>query len=271
MATQRKRGTIGIDKIHEEFFVRTHMNHDHVTHLKGLYEAGVKLPPLIVTEAENKLIEGRHRLAALKALDRKAVEVEWEPETDSGKLLTLALTSNVGGALPPSNADITYAISQMLESGMTHSEVIRNLSKSWPPAVIRGYLQNAASNLTKERVVKAKHAVIEQGLSVNEAALQFKLKPDTLKAELQGKRKKRTSTAEVKGTLTNIFKSRGSSMGAMMRKLAVRYDDGDLSWKQVEDVLEHLERCVRSTQTSVRDWRKRLEAKAGRIEIKKAG
>lgn len=267
--SQVKRGTVAISSITEQFFVRQHLNNDHVNFLAGLYEAGAKLPPIIVSRNESILIEGRHRLAALRQLGKKSVDVEWTDVTDKGELLAMALSYNIGGALPPSNGDIIYSMQQMLESGMTNSQIIKHFSQAWPPAVVRRYVADAQSNLTKDRVVKAKQAVIEGNMSVGEAALLYKLKLDTLKNAMSGSRKKRSNTAEIKGALTGIFRSRGASMGQLMRKLQTRYEDGELSWKAIDDVLEHAEQCVKSTSNSVRDWRKRFESKA-KVEVKKA-
>lgn len=260
-----KRGTVNVDAITEKFFVRNRLNDDHVIHLATLYEAGTEIPPLLCARQDNMLIDGRHRLAALRLANKKSANVEWVEETNEQALLAMALRANIGGSLPPSNADITYAMQQLIESGMQQSVIIREFTDHWPPAVVRRYYADAQSALTKERIVKAKAAVIDEGLTVADAAEKFKLKLDTLKTAMAGTRKKRKgSAAEIKGTLTGIFRSRGGSMGQVMRRIQTQLEDGDMSWNTVNDILNHLESCATSTMQSVKDWRKRLEVRAGK-------
>lgn len=264
-----KYATVPIDSISEEFFVRTRLNDDHVLHLASLYEAGSKLPALLVARTDgltHPVVDGRHRLAALKLLNKKSADVEWMDEVNKGALLIRALENNVGGSLPPSNADIIYSIQQMIESGMVPSAIQKQLAEKtkWPPSVLRRYITDALSNIHKSKLVKAKEAVLNQGMTVGEAAMAFKLKLDTLKGSLQGKAKRKSGVAEFKGALTNIFRSRGGSMGAVMKKVQIRLEDGDISWNAVEQILDHCESCCKNTALSVRDWRRRLEAKNGK-------
>lgn len=258
-----KYATININEIKESFFVRHRLNQDHAIQLSMLYDNGTKLPRLLVT-SENELIDGRHRLAALRSLDKKSVEVEYAPDADRATHLVHALQANLGGALPPSNADIIYAITQMLENGMVGSAIIKHFSNIWPPAVARRYYFDAQANLTKRRVNAAKDAVLE-GKTVQEAATTHKIKIDTLKAAIGGNRKKRkTDTTEIKGTITSIFRSRGSSLGHIARALTQKFEDGEISWKTAVAILDHYDRCVKNTADSARDLRKRLEAMKGK-------
>lgn len=257
-----KRGTIPIDDVTEEFFVRVSLSDDHVLHLAGLYDGGTKLPPILVTREHNKVIDGRHRLAALRLLNKKSVEVEWDEETDSGELIARGLRANIGGALPPTNADIVYAIQQMMEVGMVNSAISKKLSDRWPPAVVRRYIAEAQSRIGVQQMNKAKHAVVESGMTIGEAALAYKVKVDNLKSALIGKKKVRNSTGAIKSQLANIFRSRGGSLGQVMRKIQQQYEDGDISWASVESILTYSENAATSTLATVRDWRKRLEAKS---------
>jgi len=53
-------------------------------------------------------------------------------------------------------------------------------------------------------------------------------------------------------------------MGGVMKRVTQRFEDGEISWKTVEIILDHLDSLNKQTERSVKDWRKRLEAKAGR-------
>jgi ParB-like chromosome segregation protein Spo0J len=259
MAVVARHSTINIDTITERFFVRKSLNDDHVIHLASLYQGGTKLPPVEITR-EGELVDGRHRIAALKLLDRKAVDVLYTDETDQSVLLVQAVKSNIGGALPPSNTDIVYAMRQMLEKGMSQVSIQREFVGTWPPAVVRRYVSDAQSALTKERIVRAKAAIVEQNLTITEAAALHHIKAEVLKEAMIPQKKRRSGSAEIKGALSTTFRSRGAAMGAIMKGVMRKYEDGDISAKIVEDIIVHLEKCTKSTVTSAKDWATRLRA-----------
>lgn len=259
-----KRGTISTDTILEDFFVRVHLNDAHVQHLMVLYAAGTKLPPLLISTDRNRLIDGRHRLAALKALGKKAVEVEWDEASNDGDLLIHALQANIGGALPPTNADVIHAMTQMLESGVTRSTIIKEFTNKWPPSVVRKYIDDAQSNISALRLTKAKAAVIEGEKTVGESALFYNVKLEALKTALAGKRKRKVGVGEFKAIITTTFRSRGGTIAQLMRKVQQKFEDGDLNWKNVDEILSHYERICGETVRSAQDWRKRIEAKSGK-------
>lgn len=263
MANVKKRGTISVSAISEDFYIRKALDEDHVIQLSLLYENGVKLPPVLVSESGNRLIDGRHRLAALRLLDKKTVDVEWTNENELGPLLVLGLQANIGGALPPTNSDIVNAMKQMLETGMQHSVVQKHFAATWPPAVTRKYLNDARWAINRDRITSAKAAILEKNMTVAEAAALFGVKMDTLKDAIQGKKGIRKSNAATfKASLTTIFKSRGTAMGALIRKVQALYEDGDISWNAVSDLLEHCETANKSSSRTIEDWRRRFEAMA---------
>jgi hypothetical protein len=254
-----KRGTIPITEVQENLFVRTHLNVDHAQYLATLLEAGQRLPPIRITPSKI-LIDGRHRLHAHRLLNRQAVEVEYsDQEPETGDLISDALLSNVGGALPPTHSDIIHAVKQMIDSGMQNSVITKQLQKKWPTAVVRRYVSDAHGALHAERIQAAIRDVVDNGKTVAEAALEHKVKPDAVKAAMTGKRRRKATTAELKATLSTIFKSRGQQMGHLIKKAVTAYEDGQLSAKQLEDVLHHAAKLCNYTRISVRDWNKRLK------------
>lgn len=257
--TAPKRGTIPIDSVVEEFFVRTALDDNHVLHLATLYEGGAKLPAVIVARERNRLIDGRHRLAALKLLDKKSIDVEWDEETDDGVLIARALRANIGGSLPPTNADISYAMTQMIAAGLTYSVIMKDFSSVWPPAVIRKYYAEAATSIRSKAVIKAKEAVLN-GMTVGEAAMTFKVKLDVLKSAIAGKKVRKSGTSEYKRQLSSIFRSRGGSMGGVMKRLLRQYEDGEMTYGSLQQVLDYADTCCKNTTDSVRGWRKRFAA-----------
>jgi hypothetical protein len=257
--------TIPIENIRETFFVRQKLDDQHVEQLRKLYEADAKLPALRVTPTF-VLIDGRHRLHALRTLERKAVTVEVVDEQPRADLIALALLSNIGGALPPAYGDIIHSIEQMLEAGMQHSVIQKYLATKWPVAVTRRYLADALSRLREARLIKAVHAVTDDGKTIAEACLALGVKQDALRAVISGKRKRRSTTAEFKGSLTTIFRSRGAKMGALMRKVLHAYEEGQLSKDGVQQIIDHLTGLGKQTSRSIRDLQNRFDASIGKAK-----
>lgn len=264
--TQLKRGTVPIDSIIADTFVRVRVDDEHVLHLACLYEGGTKLPPIKVLRAGSRLIDGRHRLKALKMLEKTTVEVEWVEEADTANMLVQALQANIGGSLPPSNTDIVYAMQQMMEAGMVNSAIAKQFSSYWPPSVIRKFINDAASALYKTRMVRAKAAVIDDGMTLTEAAQANGVKVDQLKNHLGGKKTRKTAVGDINGQISKAFKSRGQQVAGVLKNVQQKFDDGDLSWNAIDHILAHCEKAHKSHGISLRDWRTRFEAKAGKLK-----
>lgn len=260
-STPARYGSVNLDAIRETFYVRTRLDLDHVQQLADLYKAGAKLPALKVTDS-GVLVDGRHRLHALRLLGWKAASVEYVADKEVGELIGDALLSNVGGALPPTHTDITSSLGQMIESGLANSVIMKRLTVKWPHAVAKRYLDDAHSNLSKERVIRAMRAVTEEGKTVAEAALLHKVKLDALKLALGGKKRRKTTVAEFKGALEVIVRSRGQKIGALLRKAQAEYEEGQLTKKQLEELVDQAELSTKRAMASIQDWHKRLAAAA---------
>jgi hypothetical protein len=52
----------------------------------------------------------------------------------------------------------------------------------------------------------------------------------------------------------------------MLKQVQQMLDDGDISWNGVDQILTHCETACKSSATSIRDWRTRLEARAGKLK-----
>src|SRR6266496_1923417 len=109
---------IALAELKETIFVRRIQNDAHVAHLKTLYDEGINLPPIEVTRDSKTLVEGRHRVAAARELGWPELPVKWVAELSPAELTARALKANMGGALPPTNDDITFAIGRLLDNGV---------------------------------------------------------------------------------------------------------------------------------------------------------
>jgi site-specific DNA-methyltransferase (adenine-specific) len=117
---------INIDKIviDEKIWIRKNYNRDAIERYKEWYESG-KTKPLIVQAGTLKLIDGFHRLQALKELGIKKVEVI-EKNIPDNELRVEALKINLEHGIPLSKEERNETIKKLyLEDNLTQSEIAK--------------------------------------------------------------------------------------------------------------------------------------------------
>jgi ParB-like chromosome segregation protein Spo0J len=122
-----KQVTLDLSEIKETFVIRLGLNQAHLDHLRTLVESGVKLPPLLISE-NKELVDGRHRLAVYRSLGHTTVKCVVEKFTSASDKITRALECNVGGSLPPTEADITHTMQVLLATSATRRQIIDLIS-----------------------------------------------------------------------------------------------------------------------------------------------
>ncbi len=253
-----------LSDIKETFYVRVALNEDHVLRFAELYEHKAEVPLIKVTEVTKQLVDGRHRKAAMLLRDTTEAEVELVPEAEFPELIIQALKANVGGPLPPSKADIHLTVKMLLEKRTPQKWIISQVSEmvGFPKSLVRRYLDNVHSDMSKAKKTRALNAVTEGGMTVPDAAKEFGVDPETIKDALRGKRKKAGELGAnvIKGGVTSKFKSLWGSNGRLLRSMFEGYEDGEVTKECLQEVLTHIEHQIRNLTENNRAWQKRFEA-----------
>jgi ParB-like nuclease domain len=240
------------------FYVRTQLDEDHVLKLAALIQAGTALPPIIIT-ADNRIIDGRHRLEAHKILDQTEIACEITEETNVVALIGKALGANEGGAKTPTTGDIVHSFLLMLQSGASENKIYA--ISPYPKAMTRRYLQTAQSTLSKVRIRQAKEAVAD-GMSVREAAEQFGVDVARLKEAISGK--KNMSKANLNSALKTVIRNHNykatRGVQAVIKRVILGFVDGDITDSQVEECLEYQTEMLTKMVLRLEDWKRRYEA-----------
>lgn len=261
---KKKTATMNLSDIKETFYVRVALDEDHVLRFAELYEHKAEVPPIQVTEKTKQLIDGRHRKAAMLFCNVTEAEVELIPEAEFPELIIQALKANVGGSLPPSKADIHLTVKTLLEQKASQKWIISQISDmvGFPKSLVRRYLDNVHSELSKAKKARALNAITEGGMTIPDAAKEFGVDPETLKNAIRGKRKKASELGAnaIKGGITTKFKSLWSSNGRLLRKLSQGYEDGEVTKECLQDVLTHIEHQVKNLTDNNVAWQRRVEA-----------
>jgi hypothetical protein len=232
---------VAINDLKLDFFVRTNLNEDRVIQMSLMYESdGIKaLPPIKITK-DKVVIDGRHRIEALRLFGSKEVPVEVDNEKDQLKLYQKAIDANLGGSLPPSTADIQANMQAMIKKGMKSSEI-----KAWWKTRIGaasadknyGY---AASHLTAANLAKAISAITNDGLTVLEAAAMFGVEVGSIQDKLNGRNKKLNKNAKALNELVNLVGPLNRSVGKTFSHLMQELSRGEADALEIRKYIDKI-------------------------------
>lgn len=246
-------------------FVRQVLDQDHVLVLAELIENGVEMNDKIkvVKLEDNKygIVDGRHRAEAYEFVGVKEITVEPVEFEDEAEMISYAYRANTGGSKPPTSADTEHTISLLLERGeATHKRIGELLGL--PVTIARKYVNSIKSKIERQKLQKAVAAVVEGGLSAAKAAENYEVDVEKVKEALSGKKRKvRNGVGEIHKELTSAFKSHSLKNAALSKKLIEMYEDGDVTEKQVREILKHISQLQKRSERSMADWNARFEAK----------
>ncbi len=259
-----KTETVALKDLQLNLFVRQALNQDHALFLAELVENGVTLPPIKITR-ERVVIDGRHRVEAHELNNRTEIMcevVDVENETD---LIAEAYKANIGGSLPPTPQDTEHTIMLLLDRGEAMKRIGELLGL--PAGMARKYINSVKSKTSRQKLMKAAAAITDGGLTVAKAAEQYEVEPEKLKEILSGhKRKHKQGVSEIQRGLTKTHKSLSQKNAALIRSLLDKYEDGDVTERQVREIFSHIEQLQKRANRSVSDWKKRFDSANGKAK-----
>ncbi|KKT24670.1 MAG: hypothetical protein UW07_C0010G0027 [Candidatus Nomurabacteria bacterium GW2011_GWF2_43_8] len=246
MSSRGRVETVALKDLKLNLFVRQALNQDHALFLGELLENGVNLPPIRITR-KREVIDGRHRIEAYELNNRTEIEAEIVDIETESELIAEAYRANIGGSLPPTTQDTEHTIMLLLERGETMKRIGELLGL--PAGMARKYINSVKSKISRQKLMKAAAAITDE----------------KLKEVLSGhRRKQKQGVAEVQRGLTKTYKSLGSKNAALIRSLLEKYEDGDVTERQVRDIFAHIERLQKRSARAVSDWKKRFGSMNGK-------
>jgi ParB-like chromosome segregation protein Spo0J len=244
------------------FFVRKSLSDDRILQFGLLYEAkATDIPPIEVNE-RLEVIDGRHRLEGLKMAGILETDVEIKSGLSRAEEILEGLKANMGGAMPPTAADIRLAIQAMLTAGLSARDVQKGLPL--PPSIAKRYVSDAQSAMAKQRMASALDAVADGEVKPAEAAEKYGVDVESLRAAVRGRRKTAATDSlgfpAIKAALSTQYRSQSQKNASMFQRLIDGYADGDCTYSMVNNVFDHAEKMMQQAASRIPDWRKRLDA-----------
>ena len=248
-----------LSEITVDLFVRKELDPQRVLFFKDLYGNGVHVEPMWVTES-GRLIAGRHRLEAHILRKDKMVKVKTFHVTSDTELIAMAYRENTGGSKPPTDADSEHTVMLLLDRGESVSSIARHLGL--PMSMTRRHVKEVRSKMNRTKLLQAAALVTEKDMTVIKAAEQCGVDPNRLKEVLTGtsRRKRVMGVDDIGRNITVIFRSAGSKNAALLRKVMEKFEDGDMTQKQVRTVFSQIEGLQKRQTRAISDWKKRFDS-----------
>ncbi len=254
---------IPLSRIRQGVMVREMQSEDRIDYFLRLLEAGQKLKPLWITQ-DGKIIDGRTRMTAYTRRGVDEVDVIVHPEILTNEQITaLALESNYGGPLPPSNGDIEYIIKQLVKDGKTSKQII-TLLPFLPPRLISISFGNVTERMMDEKVSLAVKDILESKMTLKEAVTEYGVTESRLQTALgrTEKKLKRTSSQEVgqvTGTISQVQKRLTHNVNYQGKKLVTLASDDLLTDKDYATLEKYVENQKRIINDVYDNWLLRVK------------
>ncbi|MCL4404176.1 hypothetical protein M1432_02440 [Patescibacteria group bacterium] len=263
-----RKGFVKFEEMQEPFYVRVELDEERVLFFMELFQNKAAVDPLLLTESK-KLVDGRHRKAALIRLGRDGYDCNIIADEEAAKLILRAFKANFGGPKPPTSEDLDHTIELLLKEGMSRRSVLHDMSAklSMPKELIRRHLDDVQSKMAKKKLTDAAAAVTDGNISVKEAAEKFGVAANSIRSRLRANAQKKDQVTEgeintLKGNMTKGFHSLAMKNSHAIKKAIKAYKDGIVSKSEVEQMIAHSEHLIHSLEHSVAEWKKRFQKTA---------
>lgn len=255
IALKRK---IKLKDLKVSLFVRKNLDHDRVLHFAEMMENGVKFPPILV-DKNGDIIDGRHRFEAMSLIELLECECDVYEFVNEAEKISLAFTSNTGGALPPTEDDIRHVIKLLLDKKIPQNQFADILKL--PPSICRKLTEMVKTHEKNIRINKALRVIADDDVSLNQAAATYGVNPDDLKKKIGGRGPKKKVTTL--NTFLEEFESHNRSAGQFMRgqliKLSRLVEDGHANSNDIKLVLKRGRKNANNWLKLLDNYEKRLQ------------
>lgn len=240
-----------------KFDVRKKLDDSHVMNLAYLYEAGETLPPLLITK-QMQIIDGRHRKTAMELAGRQVADCIFTTEESEGEMVIQAIKANVGGALPPTKADIVHSIILLLNQGWTERKIIDSMP--FPRSVGRKYAKDAWGFILEQKLRVAMKSIAEDGMTVKAASDKFGVPVEKLQEHMNPSRKKekQKGIAWRKHHISRAYQGFGKKISHEIQRVVMDYEDNALTEEEALGLFEHIFELIKKSEKRIEEHRERF-------------
>lgn len=220
----------------------------------------------LLNNGRYNMVDGRTRLWMYDQMFDKA-EVQALIIVDGLKneaqLISLAfLLNNPEGPQPPDKGDVEHTVEELLKRKVPKKDIPSLLGL--PDMAVKKFINDVETRFEHAKTLRAFKHVVNSGMSVSEAAEAEGTTPEKVRNYIAaGRRKRKASDLEsASRNISGSFKSLSSTIHMTMRVLTGKYEDGDVTAKDVFDVFKKIEGYQTRNSKAVKALRERFEGKA---------
>lgn len=246
----------------DSFYVRVRLDDDRLQLLWSLRDAGVELPPILITK-DYRIVRGRHRVYVERELMKKeTIKAIVTEETDFIKLVAMAVEENSGGSLPLTKEDLFHTMVPLVQKGISLKKVV-SAFPFLPHQLIRTCYRHAEWRENNKKYQQARSLVIYDNLTVNKAAEVVGIDQQKLQKFLDKKADNNGGGRLVasKKELGQRFSHFNRCNGQKVRDLFKLYDDGEIGKRDADSIFNYLGNLIINQNRMYADWQKRWEYK----------
>ena len=255
---KRKTKTVKLEDLQVDVFVREKTDPDYVVHLAIMYESGHPIAPIEITKS-NRVIDGRHRIAAAQLANLTEIEAYVEDDMPRKEMIARAMSANLGGSRAPTKKDILLTLESMVKAGASDRWIRDHVEL--PRAVMDTYMGEVRGAIQRQKLAEAKRLLAE-GLTVDEAAEKLGITADSIKTRVLGERAAKANNFNIQTAIDRRIAFRNRGIGQKNRyifDLAVKsFDDGELTKEQVFEVAAAIEHHGQMSVKAADDFRRRF-------------
>lgn len=216
--------TVPIETLKVSFFARTALDENHILYLADLYEHGVNVDPIIINE-QHEVIDGRHRLEAMRLLNKQECLALIAKGMTPQESLIEALRANMKGPKPPSTADVYHIITSLLNMGLRRTQVTAMLP--YPPSLIKKYMNVVMKREQRKVLAGIIDEILTGNISLNDAAEKYGIGVSIIRDALDARKAKNTlDMSHVYSAIEKRVRSTSHQMSAASRELITAFHDG---------------------------------------------
>jgi len=251
---------VEISKLVDKFDIRNTINQDHVEFLAGLIAGGTDLGPIKITK-DYIIVDGRHRIEAFKFWETKTIKaIIVENDTPMG-ILTEALSSNMGGALPPTKADLRRVMTILINKNYSKKRIYEEFKEILPLSLIKTSYQYALLRINNKKVIEVIQLINDSGLTKEKAAGMVGIPVEWVTKKLNTGKNNGEYIQAMKAELNGYFNHFNKKLGKAYSRVLQGYDDALATKNDTQRVIRHLGLLITNQNRMYVNWQRRWNYK----------
>jgi len=263
----QKQISIPLTQIRVPFHVRTGIDLEHVSFLRDLYESDEPVDPILVSSIDQTkntngylwdVIDGRHRMEACRDAGFNTIQAIRSGATTEKDQILEAVLGNIGGAKPPTLADLEHSMELLIAQKMSKKDILENFPL--PRTVTQKVYKLTLSKIYKRTVRNAVDAVLKGNITVKQAAEKYNCQVEDIKRSMQGKKQREESIDNLLSGVEFAVRSLSHNWASKAKVAIELFEDGGAQTNDIARFIARVKSAAKKLDNTSKNVIERLEA-----------